>query len=71
MAATTATVSERVRAALRAFPDFPKPGILFQDIFPLFSDPQLVQDVTDELVRARPPLVAAAAPHSPALRRHA
>ncbi|KAI9670247.1 MAG: adenine phosphoribosyltransferase [Alyxoria varia] len=28
-----------LRSALRQFPDFPSPGILFEDIFPIFADP--------------------------------
>lgn len=31
----------RLRAALRQFPDFPSPGILFEDILPIFADPTL------------------------------
>ncbi|KAF4964496.1 hypothetical protein F66182_18071, partial [Fusarium sp. NRRL 66182] len=31
----------RLRAALRQFPDFPEPGIIFEDILPLFADPTL------------------------------
>ncbi|CAI8957491.1 adenine phosphoribosyltransferase [Methylocaldum szegediense] len=30
---------ERLRAAIRDIPDFPKPGILFKDITPLVKDP--------------------------------
>ena len=30
-----------LRAALRQFPDFPSPGILFEDIMPIFADPAL------------------------------
>jgi adenine phosphoribosyltransferase len=30
-----------LRAALRQFPDFPSPGILFEDIMPIFADPTL------------------------------
>jgi hypothetical protein len=30
---------DRVRAAIRDIPDFPKPGILFKDITPVLSDP--------------------------------
>lgn len=33
------THSERVAAAIRAIPDFPKPGILFRDITPVMEDP--------------------------------
>ena len=38
----------RLHKALRQFPDFPSPGILFEDILPLFSDPTL----HEALVRA-------------------
>jgi len=33
--------SDRIRAAIRDIPDFPKPGILFKDITPVLSDPGL------------------------------
>ena len=32
------TVAERVQQSLRAIPDYPKPGILFQDITPVLRD---------------------------------
>lgn len=44
-------VAERVRASLRAIPDHPKPGILFQDITPVLSDGRLLQDVITEMCR--------------------
>ena len=44
-------VAERVRASLRAIPDYPKPGILFQDITPVLSDGRLLQDVIAEMCR--------------------
>ena len=31
----------RLHKALRQFPDFPAPGILFEDILPIFTDPAL------------------------------
>ncbi|KAI9873732.1 MAG: adenine phosphoribosyltransferase [Pleopsidium flavum] len=31
----------RLHDALRQFPDFPSPGILFEDILPIFADPNL------------------------------
>ncbi|XP_788872.2 adenine phosphoribosyltransferase, partial [Strongylocentrotus purpuratus] len=34
----------------RTIPDFPKPGILFRDIFPLFRDPSILSDLLDLLV---------------------
>jgi adenine phosphoribosyltransferase len=38
-------ISTRVRAVVRDVPDFPTPGILFKDIMPVLSDPQLMRDV--------------------------
>ena len=32
-------------AGLRQYPDFPQPGILFEDIFPLFADANLHRDL--------------------------
>lgn len=40
-AAELAGLKVRLRAALRQFPDFPSPGILFEDILPIFADPSL------------------------------
>ena len=40
-AAELASLTVRLRAALRQFPDFPSPGILFEDILPIFADPSL------------------------------
>jgi adenine phosphoribosyltransferase len=34
-------LEERLKAAIRAVPDFPKPGILFRDITPVLEDPVL------------------------------
>ncbi|KAL1975339.1 hypothetical protein VTN31DRAFT_3731 [Thermomyces dupontii] len=36
-----ASLKVRLRAALRQFPDFPSPGVLFEDIMPIFADPTL------------------------------
>ncbi len=38
-------VAERVRQRLRDYPDFPRPGILFRDVMPLFQDHVLFSDV--------------------------
>ena len=40
-ASELANLKVRLRAALRQFPDFPSPGILFEDILPIFADPSL------------------------------
>lgn len=36
---------DKVRDAIRDIPDFPKPGILFKDITPVLSDPELFRSV--------------------------
>src|ERR1700694_2450458 len=45
------TVSDRVLRPLRAIPDYPKPGILFQDITPVLRDGELLRDVVAEMCR--------------------
>lgn len=40
----------RLRGAIRAVPDFPKPGILFRDITPVMEDPSLSTAVVDGLI---------------------
>lgn len=39
--AELANLKIRLHAAVRQFPDFPSPGILFEDILPIFANPQL------------------------------
>ncbi|XP_071477769.1 adenine phosphoribosyltransferase-like [Diadema antillarum] len=39
----------RVKNAIGSIPDFPKPGILFRDIFPVFRDPSILSDMIDLL----------------------
>ncbi len=47
--------TERIRAAIRDIPDFPKPGILFKDITPVLNDGELFALVVDHFVeRYRP-----------------
>jgi len=45
------TIADRVQRSLRAIPDYPKPGILFQDITPVLRDGRLFQDVISDLCR--------------------
>ena len=40
-------MSERLRAAIRDIPDFPKPGILFKDITPVLADPRAFAEALD------------------------
>lgn len=42
-------LSNRVLRTLRAIPDYPKPGILFQDITPVLRDPKLLAAVVEEM----------------------
>ncbi|HWB39812.1 MAG TPA: adenine phosphoribosyltransferase [Gemmatimonadales bacterium] len=42
---STTTLERRVRDALRPIKDYPKPGIVFQDITPVLSDGALLRDV--------------------------
>ena len=45
-----AALADRVRAAIRDIPDFPRPGIGFKDITPVLSDPGLFHDVIELMV---------------------
>lgn len=40
---------QRLKAAIRDIPDFPKKGIIFKDITPILSDPQLFKLAVDTL----------------------
>ena len=44
-----AALRDRVRQALRPVPDFPQPGVLFQDIAPVLGDARLLADVVAAL----------------------
>ena len=39
----------RIKARIREIPDFPKPGILFKDITPVFADPELCREITKDI----------------------
>jgi adenine phosphoribosyltransferase len=43
------TVEEKVRSAIRDVPNFPKEGIVFKDITPIMQNPELSNEVLDEL----------------------
>ncbi|MBK9147603.1 MAG: adenine phosphoribosyltransferase [Flavobacteriales bacterium] len=40
-------LQQRLEAAIRAVPDFPRPGILFRDITPVLEDPLLCRAITE------------------------
>jgi adenine phosphoribosyltransferase len=43
-------LSDRIKASIRDVKDYPKDGILFKDITPVLSDPELVCDITRAFV---------------------
>ena len=45
------TLEERIKAAVRDIPDFPKEGIVFKDITPIMKDPELSNDILEDLYR--------------------
>lgn len=47
---TLTTLEQRIRQSIRSIPDFPKPGILFKDITPIFLDPELCKDIINDFV---------------------
>lgn len=40
----------QLKSIIRDVPDFPKPGVLFKDITPIFQDAQLCTSIIDEFV---------------------
>lgn len=40
-----------LQSVIRAIPDWPKPGVVFRDIAPLFRDPKALRMVIDELAQ--------------------
>ena len=47
--AKLASLQMKLRSAVRQYPDFPTPGILFEDVLPIFADPKLHADLIDAL----------------------
>ena len=48
-------LSRDLRDAIRTIPDYPKPGIMFRDVTPLFGDAQGLQGLpSTQLVRTLP-----------------
>jgi len=43
------TLNEKLLRVIRDIPDFPKPGIIFKDITPIFLDPELVRETVAAL----------------------
>lgn len=45
-------LEQRLKAAIRAVPDFPKPGVLFRDITPVLEAPELGRSVVQGFLRS-------------------
>jgi len=43
-------IEQRIKAAIRDIPDFPKPGIVFKDITTILKNPVLCVDIVDAFV---------------------
>jgi len=44
------SLEDNIKAAIRDIPDFPKPGILFKDITPVFENQALCNDIVDGFI---------------------
>lgn len=56
-----------LKSQIRAVPDFPKPGVVFRDITPLFQSPRALRMTVDSFVqRTSRPISATSAPWMPA-----
>ncbi|CAH1779846.1 unnamed protein product [Owenia fusiformis] len=54
MSASRAERIAKVKKHFKTFPDWPKPGIMFRDMFPVFRSPEIVAEITslfEEIVR--------------------
>lgn len=47
--AKLSSLQVKLRSALRQYPDFPSPGILFEDVMPIFADATLHANLIDAL----------------------
>ncbi|MCC6685070.1 MAG: adenine phosphoribosyltransferase [Bacteroidia bacterium] len=47
-------IETRLRSAIRDVPDFPKSGIIFKDITPVFLDARLCDELTDAFIEKLP-----------------
>tara|TARA_Y100000991_G_scaffold183446_1_gene146932 strand:- start:41 stop:559 length:519 start_codon:yes stop_codon:yes gene_type:complete len=44
-------LSERLKNSIKDYPDFPKEGIIFKDITPIFINPELFSDLIDKITK--------------------
>jgi adenine phosphoribosyltransferase len=50
MFVTPMNLEDAIKQSIRDVPDFPKPGILFKDITPIFYDQQLCSNIVDGFI---------------------
>jgi adenine phosphoribosyltransferase len=50
------TLEKRLREAIRDIPDYPKPGVLFRDITPIWANAALFTAMVNEMVKQLSPL---------------
>src|ERR1700746_1857858 len=48
---TSVALENELKAAIRAIPDYPKPGVMFRDITTLLGDARAFRRAVDELVQ--------------------
>lgn len=46
----TIMISNKLQTVIRDIQDFPKPGIVFKDVTPIFQDPELCTEVVDAFI---------------------
>lgn len=46
------SVEAKIKAVIRDVPDFPKPGIMFKDITPIFEDQTLCNEIVDGFIQS-------------------
>ena len=44
-------ISKKIKDKVKFYPDFPKPGVTFMDLFSLTSDPPLFKEVNDSTAK--------------------
>jgi len=50
-------IQEELKQIIRDVPNFPKPGILFKDITPIFAHPNMWDDIITEFIHMQPNLI--------------
>ncbi|HLP51778.1 MAG TPA: adenine phosphoribosyltransferase [Chitinophagales bacterium] len=48
----TMSLREKLNTTIRTVPDFPKPGIQFKDITPIFLDPRLCDEIAEGIINS-------------------